>query len=124
MSQITKPTYYRPGRVFENDGSVHELPGQGGEGGEGEEWVLVDGTPATCAQLGLFHFFGESGGVDVVVSGPNYGRLVLWFFIMFVYYVVCCFSLLKKMKKKQSKARLGSSFERFLCDVLLQAVLV
>lgn len=41
--------------------------------GEGE-WVLVNSTPATCAQLGLFHFFQDRGPVDVVISGPNYGR--------------------------------------------------
>lgn len=39
-----------------------------------EEWVLVDGTPASCAQLGLYHFFQDRGSVDLVVSGPNYGR--------------------------------------------------
>ena len=41
---------------------------------DGEEWILVDGTPATCVQLGLFHFFKDRGPVDMVVSGPNYGR--------------------------------------------------
>ena len=34
----------------------------------------MDGTPATCTQLGLFHFFQDKGPVDIVVSGPNYGR--------------------------------------------------
>lgn len=41
---------------------------------EGEEWVLVDGTPATCAQLGIYHFFQDRGPADLVISGPNYGR--------------------------------------------------
>lgn len=31
----------------------------------------MNGTPAGCAQLGLSHFFSN---VDLVVSGPNYGR--------------------------------------------------
>src|SRR5205085_2486730 len=39
-----------------------------------EEWVLVDGTPASCVQIGLYHFFQSRGPVDLVVSGPNYGR--------------------------------------------------
>ena len=34
----------------------------------------MNGTPATCAQLGLYHFFQDRGPVDLVVSGPNYGR--------------------------------------------------
>lgn len=54
-------------------------------GGE-EDWVLIDGTPATATQLGLFHLFsspsslGSGGGgeqqpaFDLVISGPNYGR--------------------------------------------------
>lgn len=39
-----------------------------------DEWVLVNSTPATCVQIGLHHFFQEKGPVDLVVSGPNYGR--------------------------------------------------
>lgn len=37
-------------------------------------WVLVNSTPATCSQLGLNYFFKERGPVDLVISGPNYGR--------------------------------------------------
>ena len=39
-----------------------------------DQYVLVDGTPASCAQLGLHHFFTDRGPVDLVLSGPNYGR--------------------------------------------------
>jgi 5'/3'-nucleotidase SurE len=39
-----------------------------------EEWILVDGTPASCVQIGLYHFFRDRGPVDLVLSGPNYGR--------------------------------------------------
>ncbi|KAJ4293888.1 hypothetical protein N0V88_005402 [Collariella sp. IMI 366227] len=39
-----------------------------------EEWILVDGTPASCVQIGLYHFFRDRGPIDLVVSGPNYGR--------------------------------------------------
>lgn len=34
----------------------------------------MDGTPASCAQIGLYHFFKDRGPIDLVVSGPNYGR--------------------------------------------------
>lgn len=38
-------------------------------------WILVNSTPATCAQLGLgSHFFESQGPIDLVISGPNYGR--------------------------------------------------
>lgn len=42
-------------------------------------YVLIPGTPATCAQLGLFHHatlfpHNRNGPVDLVVSGPNHGR--------------------------------------------------
>ena len=70
VGQLTKPTYFRPGTLHQDDGTIHELPSTGSS----EEWVLVDGTTATCAQLGLFHFFQDRPPVDLVVSGPNYGR--------------------------------------------------
>ena len=41
MGQITKPSYFRPGTVHEDDGTVHARPLSEGEGGE--EWVLVNG---------------------------------------------------------------------------------
>ncbi|MCJ1281676.1 hypothetical protein MMC26_000998 [Xylographa opegraphella] len=72
VGQLTKPTYFRPGTLHEDDGTTHERPLP--EGAMEEEWVLVDGTPGTCAQLGLYHFFQERGPIDLVVSGPNYGR--------------------------------------------------
>ena len=72
VGEIAKPTYYRPGKLYEYDGTTHSRPLP--KDAKGEEWVLVDGTPATCAQLGLYHFFQDQGPVDLVVSGPNYGR--------------------------------------------------
>lgn len=89
VGQITKPTYFRPGTLHKHDGTTHQRPLSSNE--EGEEWVLVNGTPATCAQLGLHHFFQDRPPVDLVVSGmlnflikstccaelnigPNYGR--------------------------------------------------
>lgn len=37
-------------------------------------WVLVNSTPASCSQLGTSYFFEDRGPIDLVVSGPNYGR--------------------------------------------------
>ncbi|KAL8967898.1 MAG: hypothetical protein Q9197_005170, partial [Variospora fuerteventurae] len=89
-SQVVKPTYFRPGTLHQDDGTTHTKPrrlrssnnsnpsssnqGKSQDGEEDEEWVLVNSTPATAAQLGLFHFFQDRGPVDLVVSGPNYGR--------------------------------------------------
>jgi len=39
-----------------------------------KEWCLVDdGTPATCADIGINHIMGRDN-VDLVLSGPNVGR--------------------------------------------------
>jgi tubulin---tyrosine ligase len=35
---------------------------------------MIDGTPASCIQIGLYHFFADKGPVDLVLSGPNFGR--------------------------------------------------
>lgn len=40
---------------------------------ETDEFVLLDGTPATCANLGLFGQIFEHD-FDLVISGPNLGR--------------------------------------------------
>ena len=72
VGQITKPTYFRPGNLHQDDGTTHQRPSTSKE--NAEEWVLVNGTPATCTQLGLHHFFQDRPPVDLVVSGPNYGR--------------------------------------------------
>lgn len=66
---MAKPTYFRPGTIHQDDGTTHSQPSE-----SNDEWILVNGTPATCAQLGLFHFFQDRGPIDLVVSGPNYGR--------------------------------------------------
>ncbi|KAB5543044.1 survival protein sure-like phosphatase/nucleotidase [Coniochaeta sp. 2T2.1] len=82
IGQTIKPTYYRPPPAHlppaglgdnssHNHGSVHPRPST--TPGT-EEWVLVDGTPASCVQIGLYHYFQSRGPVDLVLSGPNYGR--------------------------------------------------
>lgn len=39
-----------------------------------KEWALLDGTPASCADIGVHHLYKEKGPVDLVISGPNFGR--------------------------------------------------
>ncbi|GME85111.1 unnamed protein product [Ambrosiozyma monospora] len=40
-----------------------------------KEWILLDGTPATCADIGVNHLApGGKSNVDLVLSGPNVGR--------------------------------------------------
>lgn len=79
IGQTVKPLYYRPSATFDPtpsaaskaQGNTYTRPSKNDQE---EEWILVDGTPASCAQIGLHHFFQEKGPVDLVVSGPNYGR--------------------------------------------------
>ncbi|KAI0639379.1 survival protein sure-like phosphatase/nucleotidase [Trametes polyzona] len=40
--------------------------------GEVAEWILLDGTPATCANIGLHNLY--HGQIDLLISGPNLGR--------------------------------------------------
>ena len=72
VGHVTKPTYFRPGTLHKDDGTTHPKPVSSEK--DDEEWILVNGTPATCAQLGLHHFFQDKAPIDLVVSGPNYGR--------------------------------------------------
>lgn len=78
IGQTVKPLYYRPSATYDTQddnkpqGTTHTRPSSGPDAVE--EWVLVDGTPASCAQIGLHHVFRERGPIDLVVSGPNFGR--------------------------------------------------
>ncbi|PWN36882.1 sure-like protein [Meira miltonrushii] len=43
------------------------------------EWILVDGSPTTCANIGLYSLGSGEGSsssskFDLVISGPNFGR--------------------------------------------------
>lgn len=87
VGETVKPTYFRPGTLHHDDGTVHHLPrgdddetngedsnSNGNANGNTDEWILIDSTPASCVQIGLYHFFQHRGPIDLVVSGPNYGR--------------------------------------------------
>jgi tubulin---tyrosine ligase len=70
IGQTLTPTYFRPGTLHKDDGITSHHPFEDGK----EEWTLIDGTPASCVQIGLFHLNKDRGPVDLVLSGPNYGR--------------------------------------------------
>lgn len=63
--------YYTP--LETGDGQSGEALPQRREKQKGEEeWVLLDGTPASCSNIGLFNLFPNE--IDLVLSGPNFGR--------------------------------------------------
>jgi tubulin---tyrosine ligase len=70
VGETLTPTYFRPGTILKDDGITRDHPFNDG----GEQWILLDGTPASCTQVGLYHFFKDRGPIDLVISGPNYGR--------------------------------------------------
>ncbi|KAJ8522523.1 hypothetical protein ONZ45_g899 [Pleurotus djamor] len=70
IKEITKGCYYYP---RDPDGvgesSEHSRPLVEGEVAE---WILLDGTPATCANVALHNIYPDQ--FDLVISGPNLGR--------------------------------------------------
>ncbi|KAG5951444.1 hypothetical protein E4U57_006914 [Claviceps arundinis] len=76
IGQTLKPLYFTPSTNVhgpDTEGSTHHLPTTTPALLD-DEWVLIDGTPASCVQIGLYHYFQHKGPIDLVVSGPNYGR--------------------------------------------------
>lgn len=67
---------YVPPDAFRDDGTWDPSPGRARSDSRNDnDWVVVDnGTPASCAQLGLYSLFTDRGPIDLVVSGPNHGR--------------------------------------------------
>lgn len=39
-----------------------------------QEWCLVDSTPAACTDIGIHHLRQHDEPIDLVVSGPNFGK--------------------------------------------------
>lgn len=73
IGSTVKATYISPFPKYEDQSTIF----YNGESKRqrDEEWVVImDGTPASCVQLGIYNLFQERGPVDLVVSGPNHGR--------------------------------------------------
>lgn len=100
IGQDVTATYIYPG-----DLGVHHYEGpfdvpQYEEGHErkADEWVLLDATPASCANIGIHHLFKHKKPVDLVISGPNFGRNSTALYIM-------------------SSGTVGAAMEAALCGV-------
>lgn len=39
-----------------------------------QEWCLVNSTPAACVDVGMHHLKKGDGDIDLVISGPNFGK--------------------------------------------------
>jgi len=72
IKEITRGRYFYP-RSPDGTGStsISSRPVEA-RNGEFGEWVLIDGTPATCANIALNNLYTDS--IDLVISGPNLGR--------------------------------------------------
>ncbi|WVQ82229.1 5'/3'-nucleotidase SurE [Cryptococcus sp. DSM 104549] len=71
ISDIITASYFYP---LEPDGLTGDISTTRRPMKEGEtmEWVLLSGTPASCANIALHNIY--PGEIDLVVSGPNHGR--------------------------------------------------
>ncbi|KAI7544688.1 sure-like protein [Hortaea werneckii] len=75
VGQDVQATHYWPPQETPETHSAVSSSAAAAPDEEKTPWVLVNSTPASCAQLGLSRFFfQERGEVDLVISGPNYGR--------------------------------------------------
>jgi len=70
IQDIIKGVYYYP-KAPDGQGSISPVS-RPLEEGEVGEWILFDGTPATCTNIALHNLY--PGEIDLVISGPNYGR--------------------------------------------------
>ncbi|KAI0067690.1 sure-like protein [Artomyces pyxidatus] len=70
IQDITYGRYYYP-RDPDGSGETSEVSRPLAEGEIGE-WILLDGTPATCANIALHNLY--RGEIDLLLSGPNLGR--------------------------------------------------
>lgn len=105
IGETVIPSYYLPPSPSDSlpshdstdiIGTVTSRPREHSSANSEDEWILVSGTPASCVQIGLYHYFKERPPIDVVVSGPNFGRNV-----------TAVFSL--------SSGTLGAAMEAALC---------
>ncbi|KAK0310193.1 hypothetical protein LTR82_014875 [Friedmanniomyces endolithicus] len=73
----TNPDVHSPSNQTSDGGDGSGGTVESGGEGKGKPWILVNSTPASCAQLGLSTYFFQSPStppIGLVISGPNYGR--------------------------------------------------
>ncbi|KAJ7103509.1 survival protein sure-like phosphatase/nucleotidase [Mycena belliarum] len=71
ITEITKGRYFYPTKPDGLSGETSPIS-RPLKDGEVAEWILLDGTPATCANVALHNLY--PGQIDLVISGPNLGR--------------------------------------------------
>ncbi|KAJ3508935.1 hypothetical protein NLJ89_g5483 [Agrocybe chaxingu] len=69
IKEVTRGSYFYPqedgiGETSQRSRALKD--------GELAEWILLDGTPATCANVALHNLYPNE--IDLVISGPNLGR--------------------------------------------------
>ncbi|KAH9486911.1 putative tubulin--tyrosine ligase PBY1 [Psilocybe cubensis] len=69
IKEVTRGNYFYPRKDGSGEITAKSRPLQDSEVAE---WVLLDGTPATCANVALHNLFKDQ--IDLVISGPNLGR--------------------------------------------------
>ncbi|KAF7159477.1 hypothetical protein CNMCM5623_004815 [Aspergillus felis] len=72
IDTLVTPTDFYPELIIYDEGDTVNMPSR--KTNEEDKWVLANSTPASCVQLGLYHYFKDRDPVDLVVSGPNLGR--------------------------------------------------
>lgn len=70
ITEVVKGRYYYP-QEPDGKGDISHVSRSLREG-ETAEWILLDGTPATCANVALHNIY--CGKIDLLISGPNLGR--------------------------------------------------
>jgi 5'/3'-nucleotidase SurE len=71
ITQVTRGKYFYPRGPDGVEGETSDTPRQLKDK-EIAEWILLDGTPATCTNVALHNLY--PGEIDLVISGPNFGR--------------------------------------------------
>ncbi|PFH54497.1 hypothetical protein AMATHDRAFT_71 [Amanita thiersii Skay4041] len=69
IKEVTKGWYFYPKHDGQGEIAAKSRPLKDNEIAE---WILLDGTPATCANVALHNLY--PGQIDLVISGPNLGR--------------------------------------------------
>ncbi|KXN90003.1 putative tubulin--tyrosine ligase PBY1 [Leucoagaricus sp. SymC.cos] len=77
IKDITKGSYFYPQKNGQGETADTSRPLKDEElvgpiSSQHAEWILLDGTPATCANIALHNLW--PGQIDLVISGPNLGR--------------------------------------------------
>ncbi|KAG9314387.1 sure-like protein [Chiua virens] len=71
ITEVTRGRYFYPRGPDGKEGETSDTPRPLKER-EIAEWILLDGTPATCTNVALHNLY--PGEIDLVISGPNFGR--------------------------------------------------